>query len=637
MKSLQKLSFILRIMLVCLPVIAMLSCTQSDISSKKDKKGPWPKEYLSWSKKQIDDQRIKGEKLLSDFESALKRGDKSFVIEPGTYRVSKGFYFTDITDFTLDGQNSLILFDVDTSLKGGFDIARCNNLSIKNMRVDWTKVFYTQGLIQSVDRESHSVLYKPDEGYDDLYNDHRYGLGKNIRGDGAEGTWRIFTFDEKGDFAPFQVRNSARAFNPDEKPFAKADSNGRYRLVITPPNTKWYGPDQQGLTPGTKVAISSRQGTDLFTLSDCGPVTIENITCHGTPYRVVVSWGGEGPLTIRNLQNFRHPETDRLLTSGADAILVLAMNKGPVVENCKLEGITDDFFNVGGINYLVYAQTGPSEFLVRTFPLNGDTVPVLRFLTLGDWKFYKENKIRKISGIENYIVPKGWGKEYTPPRRADGITPGDTVKVFRITLENPMTLPAKGLFFSSESAVCRGLTVRNCDLRRNMARGFLIHSRDVLIENNYLYNSLESAFILASEPTFWGECYSARNVTLRNNTIMETNRRAISFPTIYQKIHYSGAIVMGVEHDPLTTGEWVDGVTIENNTIIRPGGSAVSIQGARNITISGNTFEECGNLPWHGRGRQPEKYGIPVAVYAGENIIEKNNIVRFAGLYSLDQ
>ena len=45
----------------------------------------------------------------------------------------------------------------------------------------------------------------------------------------------------------------------------------------------------------------------------------------------------------------------------------------------------------------------------------------------------------------------------------------------------------------------------------------------------------------------------------------------------------------------------------------------------------------CGNLPWHGKGRQPEKYGIPVAVYAGEGIEQKDNQALHTGLYSLDQ
>jgi hypothetical protein len=93
---------------------------------------------------------------------------------------------------------------------------------------------------------------------------------------------------------------------------------------------------------------------------------------------------------------------------------------------------------------------------------------------------------------------------------------------------------------------------------------------------------------------------------------------------------------MRVEGDVAQT-EWVEDVRVENNTILRPGGSAVAINGGRNIQILNNSFQECGNLPWHGLGRQPEKYGIPVAVYAAEQIDQKDNRSIRTGLYSLEQ
>ncbi|MEI8289430.1 MAG: hypothetical protein WCH99_08140 [Verrucomicrobiota bacterium] len=67
-----------------------------------------------------------------------------------------------------------------------------------------------------------------------------------------------------------------------------------------------------------------------------------------------------------------------------------------------------------------------------------------------------------------------------------------------------------------------------------------------------------------------------------------------------------------------------------------PNGSASAINGARNVRLLNNTFRECGNLPWHGLGRQPEKYGLPIADYAGEQIEQKNNQTLEPRLYSLD-
>jgi hypothetical protein len=135
--------------------------------------------------------------------------------------------------------------------------------------------------------------------------------------------------------------------------------------------------------------------------------------------------------------------------------------------------------------------------------------------------------------------------------------------------------------------------------------------------------------ILGAEAAWWAGAVNARNVVIRGNHIEDTNLRTISH-------RYSGAIEMSVEGDVAHT-DWIENVRIENNTFLRPGGSAIAINGARNVRILNNIFRECGNLPWHGLGRQPEKYGQPIAVYAGERIEQKDNKVLHIGLYSLDQ
>jgi len=58
---------------------------------------------------------------------------------------------------------------------------------------------------------------------------------------------------------------------------------------------------------------------------------------------------------------------------------------------------------------------------------------------------------------------------------------------------------------------------------------------------------------------------------------------------------------------------------------------------ARGVCIPGNTFEECGNLPWDGLVWQAEKYGIPGAVYVGEMIEQKNNKALRTDPSSLEQ
>jgi hypothetical protein len=604
----------------------IISCTHKGATLSD--LGPWTREYLSHSKAEIAEQRTAGDKLLSDLASALERGDKIFKAEPRIYRLSKGFRFSNLNDFTFDGQNSTILFDVDYSWKGGVVVVSCNNLIFRNVTMDWTRLTTTQGRILEVDRNNNTVLFKPDKGYDEFYDDMRNGPARL-----GPGTWRLFVFDENGNFSKYQVRMTALNVDGGDRPFTKADENGNYRFKVVP--ARWT-PDQKGVCVGARVALCCRQGSFLFNFGDCGPVTLENITCHGVPYQFVRSDGGEGPVHLVNVNLVRQQGTNRLLTSGADAFIISKMKNGPIVENCKVEGITDDFVNSGAASIPVYAQKGQTEILVRPFSLNGDSTPVLHFQENGTCRFLGEIRIKSISTAWNWVLPSGWDKQYIIPafrKGTKGYRPGDTIQIWTVRLDKPLEIVKNGAICTSMSAMNSGTVVRNCDFSNGAVRGLLFHTHNALIENNRFTNILESPVTMIQEFSYWGSALIAKNFIIRNNTFTETNGRALSHA-------YSGAIQIGMEVDPPVDpkyGEWVDSVKIIDNIFIRPGGSAIAINGGRNITITGNRFEECGNLPFHGMYRQPGQYGLPVAVYAGEKIVQKNNTVLHSGLYSLDQ
>jgi pectate lyase len=568
--------------------------------------------------------QLPGDKLLDDLAAAIQRGDKSFKIIQGTYRISKSIRITGVKDFVLDGQSSILIFDVDSALKGGFIVSNCSNLTIRNLTTDWGKMPFTQGTILNIDSLDGTVSYKPQDGYDEMYSDLRKST--NI--------WRMFVFDTNRVITPYQVRMSVNVSGPGNNIFDSKDLNGCYRFIISSPNNPGYKytATQKGVYPGAKVALCCRMGADLFTFINCGLVTIENVVSYTSPKTVIIARGGAGPLIFRKFKNIPRHNSGQLLSSGCDGFNIANMKNGPILDSCTLEGISDDFLNVYGTLQPVFAQINSKELLVGLFPLNGDSVPVLHFLTGGTYKYLADIKVKSVSGLEDYTLPVNWNKGNILPDiwKGKGFNPGDKIMVFRIVLEQSITIPPEGTCFSSENAVCTGTIIRNCNFSQGMARGLFLSTRNALVENNTLTRLMESAIVLGSEPSLWASAIAPRNIIIRNNSITLTNFRSISSTC-------SGAIQIGLEIDPNATGEWIDGLTISNNNFFQPGGSAISINGAKNITISGNRFEECGNLPWHGFGRQPDKYGIPVAVYYGNSVTQTNNIIVNPGFYSLDQ
>jgi hypothetical protein len=162
-----------------------------------------------------------------------------------------------------------------------------------------------------------------------------------------------------------------------------------------------------------------------------------------------------------------------------------------------------------------------------------------------------------------------------------------------------------------------------------VARGLLLQGEDFTVEGNRFSNLLESAMLFGAESAVWAATVNAKRMTIRGNTIEDANLRALSHS-------YKGTLELCIEGD-LARADLIEDIAITDNTIIRPGGSAIAIEGARRVRISGNTFIESGNLPWHGWKRQPEKYGAPVAIYAGEKIEQTDNKTVRTGPYALEQ
>ena len=584
-------------------------------------------------------QRVAADKVQADLVAALKRGDIEFRIAPGDYRFAKPwpgssystFRLANVNGFTLDGQGARFFFEspTDGPVMGGFFLAGSRDVTIKNLILDWDPLPFTQGTVVAVYEATREIVFKPDPGYEFIFPAMRKDDGKLVR---------IFVFDKATrKLTPYQMRTGVRPLIEGRGVMEQAEADGSYRMKLSegPNNAEHvYSPTQQGVPVGSSVVLVHRSGPVSFWLEHCGPVNVENVTAHSGPMGFALGRFGEGPLAFRHCKVVRPAGTDRLITLNADCINVGKMLHGPIVEDGEFEGACDDFVNIFGLMFPVFAQPAPNELIVGDFTANGVAQPGLRFQTLGTLKLLGDRKAVTMTPIKDYEVPSAWAKGWEIPRpwnqlRNDAEKGGKKVKAIRVVLDAALPIPAEGMFFAPLNGICEGAVFRNNRFTTGVARGMLLQSHNAVVENNCFSNLLESAFILGTEAAWWAGAVNAKGIVLRGNRIEDTNLRAISHK-------YSATIELSIEGE-LSGTDWIEDVRIEDNTILRPGGSAIAIHGARGVSITGNTFEECGNLPWHGLGRQAEKYGIPVAVYAGEKIEQKDNKAVRTGPYSLEQ
>jgi hypothetical protein len=278
----------------------------------------------------------------------------------------------------------------------------------------------------------------------------------------------------------------------------------------------------------------------------------------------------------------------------------------------------------------VFEQPAPDEIITGDFELNGVAQPELRFVTLGECALLGKRAVASIERIASYRNGDRWGQGWTLPRPwKTAFAAGKTVRALRIKLASPLPMPPEGMFFTPENTLNRGAVIRGCRFSTGVARGLLLQGEDFTVEGNRFSNLLESAMLFGAESAVWAATVNAKRMTIRGNTIEDANLRALSHS-------YKGTLELCIEGD-LARADLIEDIAITDNTIIRPGGSAIAIEGARRVRISGNTFIESGNLPWHGWKRQPEKYGAPVAIYAGEKIEQTDNKTVRTGPYALEQ
>ncbi|MGB8166520.1 MAG: right-handed parallel beta-helix repeat-containing protein [Chthoniobacteraceae bacterium] len=593
----------------------------------------------SFTSEQKQAQRAAGDKVQADLVAALERGDKTFAIAPGDYRFAKPwpgssfstFRFANVSGFTLDGHGARFFFEspTDGPVTGGFVLAGCRDVTIRNLTLDWDPLPFTQGTVTAADEATREIVFKPDAGYDFIFPAMRKDDGKLVR---------IFVFDKATrKLAPYQMRTGVRPLLAGRGVMEQAEADGTYRMKLTegPNNAEHvYSPAQQGVPAGSSVVLVHRSGPVSFWLENCGPVNIENVTAHSGPMGFALGRFGEGPLAFRHCKVVRPAGTDRLITLNADCVNVGKMLHGPIVEDGEFEAVCDDFVNIFGLMFPVFAQPTPNELIVGDFTTNGVAQPALRFQTLGTLKMLGDRTAVSMTPIPDYTVPAEWAKGLEIPRpwkplRSDAAAGGKKVRALRVVIDAALTMPAEGVFFAPLNGICEGAQFRRNQFTTGVARGMLLQSHNAVVEDNRFANLLESTLILGTEAALWAGAVNAKGIVLRGNHIEDTNLRAISH-------RYSATIELSVEGE-LSGTDWIEDVRIEGNTIVRPGGSAIAIHGARRVRITGNTFVECGNLPWHGLGRQAEKYGVPVAVYAGEEIEQKDNKAVRTGPYSLEQ
>ncbi|RKR12157.1 hypothetical protein CLV91_2282 [Maribacter vaceletii] len=507
----------------------------------------------------------------------------------------------------IDGQGSTFIYH---GRMIPFLIDNSNNITVKNVTVDWADSFHSEGKIVANDTTKHTFDMEISEEYPyeirngqlifvkEYYEHH---LGQSILFDPKR---KGITFDTEKYTPLNQFGKIEISRNVDKVSY-------KYPVDKLEPEFRIIGRENaltvEEIKPGL-VRIHNTKG-------DLPPVG-NILVCKGEQhenrlapaFRVTHTYGfnatnvnvhhagGMGLIAENSadliLDSFNvTPSNGRMVSTTADATHFVGCRGKVELKNCTFNNQLDDATNVHGTYQIV--QDIKDEFTIGVrmghFQQQGfvigkanDTIGLVRLSN----SFFPYNKltiknIKKINSRYQLIT-------FNEKLPAD-LEEGDL-------LENLDAYPE--------------LLVENCTISNNRARGLLLSSpRKTVIKNNFFSTEME-AILIPIESGHWYESGSVENLEIVNNTFQDCqhsgfNRGVIRFDTdddnqntAFKNVAITNNVFNQFDNLILQVTN-IDGLLFENNTItnsgtfpqLHPKNPAIRISHSNNIKFRKNTYK----------------------------------------------
>ena len=313
-------------------------------------------------------------------------------------------------------------------------------------------------------------------------------------------------------------------------------------------------------------------------------VLIKNVDMYRTPSMGLVIGGRSRDFTLDHFTVKVSPGSRELYSANVDAIHINALGGYLRMKHCEFVGLGDDALNVHSMPGEITKIANDNRLEIKR--------PVYDF----------DNRGRKFREISD-----GWARN------------GDVIEVYdaaTFTLKGTITVARleSGVLTAAETtgvydigdllintALFPSVHISDTIVKNTRARAFLIRTRNVLIENCYIYGMSLPAILVTPDTVRWFEVGNSRNVTIKNNVIEKcgiikspANLGAIAVKTCdedWNKMDYPS----GIHSD----------IHIIGNKFINVGNSAVYVSSAKNVEICKNNFQNCCS-----RRFSPTAYGI---------------------------
>lgn len=467
------------------------------------------------------------------------------------------FHLSGLDGVTIDGGGSTFMFH---GYPGAFAFGDCRNVTVKNIIIDYVRPPFSLGDVIAVDGKSFDVA-----------------VDKDYPITGTEGVGAFMTYD----------RAAMHPAGPGYEEYSSCTSTE----LVKPQVMRVHLNHDATIKPGTCVLLRHAvYGPGACYVSSCTDFAIDNFTVHTTPGMAFVA-GNSTNVTVRRLRVVPRPGSGWPMSATADGMHFSGCKGLIDIEGCEFQGMGDDAANIKSGLYMKVTEKLDDHTVLAQHnlkmwdpPSPGDKMEFARCTDLASYATLTVESVEKLGdgGKIRY-------KEPLPANMEIGDLMGNATRVAKVR-------------------------IRNCEVRSNRARGFLLQNRDVVVENCKFTNCTMGGIWVLTECFYFYESIGSRDVVVRNCTFDNCGYWGGTcvlgafvqigpddFPTVpgcHRNITLEGNVIRGADNRGIIISG-VDGAVVRNNTIenvcrrptVKSGAAAIYVTGSRNVRLTGNKAE----------------------------------------------
>jgi hypothetical protein len=443
------------------------------------------------------------------------------------YPYVKGLDFDGVHDVTVEAAGAILLCD---GWMEPVSLENCKNIRLKGLTIDYKRKPHSVGEITDVQPDYYEAVF-----------DSIYPVTAQTP------LCRTMFWDTRANRMLYQ-----------EEYFPKFE-------VTAPQKLRIYSKLSPELK-GDKVLISHcfhfRPAIFIFEAEN---LDIQDVTIHSQPGMGIVGHRSKN-ITLTGLRIV--PSAGRVFSTNTDATHFTSCKGFIRYINCQFEGHGDDAVNIHNYYYTIQKPVNGKGYdlvvkgadwhaQVLDYPDPGDTLELVDKSTLAiAKKFIVKTRENNIAGLRS-----------------------------QVTLNEE--LPAEiGNYYFINSTRLPSVEIIGCTVTSNRARGFLIKTRNVLIEQCLIRETTGTGIHIGAEGG-WHEGPTSANVTVRYNRIIRCSRGAGTIDDacgIAVSVGAPNDSVPGLHKHILIEGNMIEGEHSKNG---------ISISGASDVVVRYNEITGC--------------------------------------------